>query len=84
MAIQNFTGYVVVVEKCVYKPEWSSWEKLLVVDTGQTMGASDAWWEFSTYDTAELALAARPEFTTINNYEEMLMISGKLVLNRPI
>jgi hypothetical protein len=84
MTIQNFTGPCVLIEKCVYKPEWSAWEKLIIVEAGQTIGMSDTWWNTTAYATTELALAANPEFTAIANYAEILMISGQLEINRPI
>lgn len=62
MAVQSFPGPITVVMKCIYKPEWATWEKMLIVPIGQTMQVSDTFWNLYAYDTEEQARAANPEF----------------------
>jgi hypothetical protein len=62
MSVQSLQGPMTVVEKCIYKPEWSAWEKLLVIPLGTTYQISDTFWNLFGYDTEAQARAANPEF----------------------
>jgi hypothetical protein len=84
MTIQNFTGPCVIVEQCIYKPEWNMWEKLIVVPAEQTAGVSDTWWNLYSYATVELAVSTHPEFTAIPDWETKVERELQLELGRPI
>ena len=53
MATRTFVGPIVVHHKFIYPPfmpQWSAWEKVINVPIGDNMQASDAAWQFTTYD----------------------------------
>lgn len=84
MTIQNFTGPCVIVEQCIYKPEWNLWERLIVVGAGETAGVSDVWWTLYSYATVELAVSTHPEFTSIPAWEAKVVQDRQLEIGRPI
>lgn len=57
MTIQQFTGPIWVYEKCIFKPEWLNWEKLVFVDAGQTAQVSDNFWNLQGFENLAQAKA---------------------------
>ena len=69
VTVQTFHGPMTIIEKCIYKPEWSAWEKLYNVEPGANTVVSDTFWNLYAYDTEAQARAANPEFADTTVFE---------------
>lgn len=70
VAFDNYLGPCILHEKCVYKPEWSTYERLVVIEDGFNMDVSPAFWEVTHYPLLEGMTLEELEVTVRDLYPQ--------------